>query len=88
MDWPVRWTRSGYRYVDREKVAWIDFRPCYRCTLPREACAPCDKKTLYQERKRQQLDRQRRNAPGDEIGLVERRSSDGDTSVSGSRGGE
>ena len=62
MDWPVRWTKSGYRYVCLERVAWVDFRPCYRCTLPASACAQCDQKVQYQQRKQRSLERQRKGA--------------------------
>lgn len=90
MDWPVRWTKSGYRYVSLERVAWIDFRPCYRCTLPAAACAGCDRKALYQQRKRQSLDRQRERAYATELCAAEPALSAQDAfdDVSTSRGGE
>jgi len=65
MEWPVRWTRSGYRYVCLEKIAWVDFRPCYRCTLPSTACARCDLKALYRQRKQKSAERQREGACGE-----------------------
>lgn len=32
---------DAVRYIEIENITWVDFRPCYRCQLPENACQFC-----------------------------------------------